>query len=400
MGGTHSLLSPSAAKRWMRCAASVAASKDVVKPPSKDSALGTAKHAVSEFCLSHFLPTAESFLGQTVEADGFKFKVDREFIEHVDAYLVVVRSETGKQFYEIKLDTSEILHVRDQGGTADCIDLNTESDTLTVIDAKFGYNAIDAQDNEQGLLYLCAARRRYEHVADWKTFRFVIAQPRVSREPDVAVYTLEQIVAFEKRAKAAATAVIRIMALQGDISDMMNPSPEACEWCPIRQNCIGRTRSIAAMFTPIKPPEAPSIENAALAKYLKILDDVEKWCKDIRQESYQRAMSGQEIPGYQLNQKRKGNRYWLEAPEKVAPKLVALGLSHDDLFEPAPLKSPTDIEAICKERKINIAPLKAENEQSLVGQSEGGAVLVEVGTRGKLYILNKPEFAPSMESLV
>lgn len=391
--GTHSLLSPSSAHRWMLCAASVAACMHIKEErDSKDAAFGTAKHAVSETCLRTDVEP-ESFLGQQVEADNFKFKVDAEFVDHVRTYVDAVRREPGIKYYEVQLDTSEILNVPGQGGTSDTVALDVERSTLTVMDAKFGFHKVLAQDNPQGLLYIASSRRRFDLLADWTKFRFVIVQPRIAHY-DEATYTLEELLAFEAAARTAAQKAALITQYKPElIVEHMTPSPEACEWCPIRGSCPARAKKIAAMFD--EAPGAPdplSLDNAALAKYLPMVDDIKGWCKDIEREAHNRAMAGQSIPGWTLEQGRRGNRYHKDPKQSEETLRPILGA---DMYEPPSLKSPAQLDAELKARKIDPKTVK-----DLYGQPDGTPSLVPAAQCKKPFVAKRAEFDAPMSSLV
>lgn len=385
----HSICSPSGAHRWMICAAAPAAAAHLPESRGKDSALGTAKHACSEACLRNEHPSAGHFKGAQWEADGFRFPVDDEFIAHVDYYLAAVRREVGSQHYEVTLDTSDLLGVAGQSGTADCVDLDTESETLTVMDAKFGFHEVRAQDNPQGLIYIGAARRRYAYLADWGRFRFIIVQPRLDHV-DVAEYTLEELLEFEGRARKAAREVVRIAAYKPDmITDLMVPDPKACEWCPVRGNCPARSKKIAAMFPPVveEAPEPPSLSEEELGHYLTLVDDIKSWCKDIHDEAHTRALAGKRIPGYKLIDGKRGARFFTDG-EKARVKLLEL-LPEEEVYEPRAVISPTEAEKRLKKHGKSYDDIKP-----LVDQPPGNRNFVPESARGKPIDVRPVQFAP------
>lgn len=388
----HSLLSPSGAHRWMICAAAPAATKRLPESRGRDSALGTSKHACSYECLTKGIQSAGYFKRGEWEADGFKFPVDDEFVAHVDYYLAAVRREVGLQRYEIELDTSTVLNVPGQSGTADCIDLNIETETLTVMDAKFGFHEVRAQGNPQGLIYIGAARRRYAYLANWKRFRFIIVQPRLDHI-DEAVYTLEEIVEFEKRAeKAAHRAALASQARPDLLQSFMTPSPVACEWCPLRGNCPARSQQIASMFPPAveEAPEPPSLSEEDLGKYLALVDDIESWCKDIHEEARTRALAGKRIPGHKLVRGKRGARFFTDV-EQARVKLLEL-LPEDEVYEPRKVVTPTKAEELLKDRGKSYDDIK-----HLVDQPEGSLNLVPESARGKPVDVKPVQFAPIVD---
>lgn len=385
----HTLLSPSGSHRWMICAAAPAAAQHLPESRGRDAALGTAKHACSYECLTKGIPSAAHFRGQEWEADGFKFKVDDEFIAHVDYYIAAVRREVGSQFYEIELNTSTLLNVPGQSGTADCVDLAIETETLTVMDAKFGFHEVRAQDNSQGLIYIGAARRRYAYLANWKRFRFVIVQPRLDHI-DEAVYTLDELLEFERRAEEAARKVALVSQMQPHlIQDYMTPSPVACEWCPVRGNCPARSKRIAAMFPPVaeEAPEPPGLSEEDLGRYLLQVDDIAAWCKDIHDEARTRALAGKRIPGFKIVKGKRGARFFVDA-EKARVKLLTL-LPEEEVYEPRAVITPTEAEKRLKARGQDYAEIKG-----FVDQPEGTQKLVPESAAGIPIDVKPVQFAP------
>lgn len=401
--GAHSVLSPSGSHRWLRCVAAPAACAHLPEErTSKDAALGTAKHAISERCLREDIPSAAAFLGQSVQADNFTFTVDAEFVDHVDTYIEAVRREPGIKLYERALNTSEVLGVPEQKGTADAVILDPERRRLIVMDAKFGFHRVDAADNSQGLLYIAAARREFAHVAEWVEFQFIIVQPRIAHYDPSPVYTVEYMEKFEEYAASKAP---QVMALMGrpreEIVAAMTPSPEACEWCEIRGSCERRANSIAQLFEPVETVQQPPVMTCEeLAAYLPRLADIESWCKDVAQEAYSRAMNGQAIPGYKLIEAaRKGNRFWKD-PKTVTAALIAQGLPESALYHEPELKSPSDVEKLAKARKLKVEGLKSDDSEPLVGQLDGKPQLVPESAKGTPYAPKQLQFEADLSAMV
>lgn len=311
-------------------------------------------------------------------------------MEHVDAYLEAVRREGGIQRYEITLDTSHVLRVPKQKGTADTVVLDTERDTLTVIDAKFGFNQVDAPGNKQGLLYIAGARRKYEHVAQWRKFGFIIVQPRINHY-DPVTYTAEQVDAFEEQARVAAAKALALIGQPREaIEAAMVPSEHGCKWCPIRGSCPARARGVAAMFDPA-PNAAPTLSDADIGAYLPRIAAIEGWCHDLELEAHNRALAGHTIPGYKLITGKNGPRFWKD-PKIVPDALTDAGLPREVLYNDPALKSPTEIEKIAKARKLKVEGLKSDDKSPLVAQSPPKPKLVSEETPGTAWSPVKLEF--------
>lgn len=379
----HSVLSPSGATAWSLCHGKLAACAHLKEDrSSEDAARGTVKHRMSELCLNRN-GNAIDFLGNVLEADGFSFTVDSEFVRQVQSYVDGIRRCVGRRYVEVKLNTSPILGIPDQSGTADCVILNRSIKQLEVHDAKFGFHRIYAKGNKQGLIYIAAALEHYDIYDAWESAKFVIHQPGIDHY-DEEVYTLAQIRTFldEIRPQAA-----RAWAMyQGKIPVELTPGPIQCEWCPIKGSCSARGKRVLDMFPTgfqENEPEAPLLTAAEIGAALTQLDEIEGWCSDIRKEAYARARAGNKIPGYKLIQGNKGARFWKD-PKKAETKL---GLIVDEglIYAPRVLVSPTQIEAI-------IGKAEYDTVKSLVDRNDGALKLVQESDKHSEVIVSQIEF--------
>ncbi|ECU4628515.1 DUF2800 domain-containing protein, partial [Salmonella enterica subsp. enterica serovar Dublin] len=64
----HALLSPSGAKKWLSCSASLACEKDIPNTSGKAAVLGTAMHTLAEIHLNAYIRGAELPLERDVGA--------------------------------------------------------------------------------------------------------------------------------------------------------------------------------------------------------------------------------------------------------------------------------------------------------------------------------------------
>lgn len=338
MSGSHSALSASGAPRWARCVASPAACRNEPEQrTSEPAAKGTAKHAVSEHCL-RTNTDAEAYASPSIAADGFTFKVDSEFRTHVQAYVDTVRRIPGSKLYEVRLDTSGVLGVPDQGGTSDAVVLDFDALTIWVIDAKFGYNKVMA-DSEQLLIYLDSAFEQFGHLADWKFGKCVISQPPVDHY-DEKTYTIEECAAAMAPIKAAAQkawALLQLPPFNADaIRAAMVPGEKQCQWCAIRGNCSARADRALSMFPPvIGSTEKPhTVEDALVLSWRDQVDEIEKWCADVRAEVESRAKL-RPMKGWKWVTGRAGNRAWDD--EVVAEAALKKLLPDEKVYQPRKL---------------------------------------------------------------
>lgn len=162
----HALLGASKAHRWMRCPGSIA-----LEAPIQDT---TSAHA-EEGTRAHELAAA------ILERKPFLEDSDLEMFNHVMTYVGYVRAEAEGHtlLIEQRVDYSDVIGVPDSFGTADCIIL--AGDTIKIIDLKYGMGVkVDAEENEQLMLYALGALEVFGPVGDFKKAKLVIVQPRLN----------------------------------------------------------------------------------------------------------------------------------------------------------------------------------------------------------------------------
>jgi Protein of unknown function (DUF2800) len=401
----HSVLSPSSAHRWLFCTGSPAACKGLPDSTSVDSARGTLKHDIAQRCLtSNADPKA--YLDTVHEVDGFTFTFDKEMVEEVASYVNAMRGELGKRLVEVRLDSSDVLGVDGQGGTADAVILDKNTKQCDVHDAKFGYILVSAKGgvefgkredgtpltgNPQGLIYLGSAVKNFDVLADWERGSFTIHQP--SRDhTERAEYSRAEIEQFVEWAKPRAQEAWRMY--NGEIPIVLTPGKEQCEWCPIRGSCSARADSYIAMFpldkeTVEAEPQMFELSDADIAATISIAEGAIAWGNDVLAEASKRAKLGAKLPGFKLVKGKKGARFW----KSKEAALAALSMLVEDdtiLFTPGELKSPTQIEELIGAYYSSVKPF--------VDQSEGSLHLVPTSARGAEVLVTPAEFEPSQEN--
>ena len=379
----HSLLSPSAADRWTQCPGSVLACKDLPDTDSEASALGSAKHEAAYYLLMHTNPkqTADSLLGQQWSHGHYAGDIDQAFVDHVNTYLRGVRAAVGDgdtAWYELHLDTSPVLGVPDQSGTADAVICRWERRNLYIGDAKFGFHAVSPVENKQLSIYGAAALKKFDEFnAAFDTVTLAIHQPKVGDLP-----TEWTVSAAELRATVNGFANTAIKAVRPGAPFV--PGETQCKWCKIRGSCTARAVKMTASFpveeASIAGQRAELLTDEYLATQLNRVDDIESWCRDIRAEALRRATSGQEIPGYKVIEGRRGNRAW---GDKTLAELALVDALKDDAYAPRVIVSPAEAEKRLKKAKKPYEDIAWLIEQpagapSLARVTEPGAPLARV----------------------
>ncbi len=378
MSGTHSVLSPSKGAMILRCAASLAAGKNVPNTSSEYAAEGTAYHDIAARVLDGLgnggpgYSTCAAYVGAVIEADGYKFTIDEENAAHAQKYVDAIRRIPGAQYYEVRLDTSDVVGVPGQGGTGDAVVLDFEHDTIHVEDLKFGRGeVVHAEKNEQLIQYGAAALRKFALSHDWKFVKLGIHQPRINHYSEVT-YTVE---ALESWVRMNRERFQLAYALWEDptklLAEHFVPGDKQCRWSPIHSSCGPRNDRFLAMF-PISQPKAAAttLTDAALAAARDRVDAIEQWCSDIKAEAHTRAvMLGRTLPGWKVVNGRAGNRKWADE-EKAKDLLVnTLGLG-EKAYKPKEIVTPAAADKLVKNPadKLVLAQhvTQAEGSKSLV----------------------------------
>lgn len=211
----HWPLGPSSASRWLKCPGSAGASSE----SSEAADVGTLSHAIAEQLLSGakevMLTMKQGELFNSLESER-----RMNFIDAVNTCVNYVRSI--RDDYDVCILETKVqsLTVGPHGGTVDVI-LATET-TLHVIDFKFGYVPVDAEDNDQLQCYLNLATQKFP---GRKVKLGTIVQP-AHRGADTAEFTNVQL-----SHHLSAVLVVGQLWVKGNPPRYADV--EHCKYCPL-----------------------------------------------------------------------------------------------------------------------------------------------------------------------
>ncbi len=342
----HALLSPSGAKKWLSCAASLACEKDIPNTSGKAAVLGTAMHTIAEMHLNQYikgtaLPLEREVGAYVLDEGKGQIKalispmkgavlITADMIEQVRKYTDYCKAIIDVATYaklEMRVNLTEALHPGYEGvetfGTADLVAVqelaNTDEHMLIIGDLKTGRHRVEAKENKQLMLYALGVYRRLKRRYNITTVSLVIFQPYAggASEWDISVEGLELFAKFaQKRALLALDAYSR--GKKNLKASDFKPSADGCQWCRFSEQCAARTKTVNAVlaeeleddFALELTPEQLVAEYEKLPLLRQHIDKVEK--------AMAAALhSGKKVPGYKLVEGRPGNRAWKDA-EKVA----------------------------------------------------------------------------------
>lgn len=341
----HALLSPSGAKKWLTCSASLACEKDIPNTSGKAAVTGTAGHTIAEVHLNAYirgtaLPLEREVGAYVLDEGKGQIKalispmkgavlITADMIEQVRKYTDYCKAIIDVATYaklEMRVNLTEVLHPGYEGvetfGTADLVAVqelaNTDEHMLVIGDLKTGRHRVEAKENKQLMLYALGVYRRLKRRYNITTIRLVIFQPYAggASEWDISVEGLELFAKFaRKRALLALDAYSR--GKKNLKESDFKPSVDGCQWCRFSEQCAARTKTVNAVlaeeleddFALELTPEELVAEYEKLPLLRQHIDKVEK--------AMAAALhSGKKVPGYKLVEGKMGNRAWKDA-EKV-----------------------------------------------------------------------------------
>jgi hypothetical protein len=367
----HALLSPSGAKKWLTCAASLACEKDIPNTSGKAAVLGTAMHTIAEMHLNQYIKgTAlplEREVGAYVLDEGKgqikalispmkgEVLITADMIEQVRKYTDYCKAIIDVATYaklEMRVNLTEVLHPGYEGvetfGTADLVAVqelaNTDEHMLVIGDLKTGRHRVEAKENKQLMLYALGVYRRLKRRYNITVVRLVVFQPYAggASEWDISVEGLELFAKFaQKRALLALDAYFR--GKKNLKASDFKPSVDGCQWCRFSEQCAARTKTVNAVlaeeleddFALELTPEQLVAEYEKLPLLHQHIDKVEK--------AMAAALhSGKKVPGYKLVEGRPGNRAWKDK-QALMDTLSRFELGVEMLHKEV-LMSPTEAE--------------------------------------------------------
>lgn len=349
---------------WATCTASVRAIEraraagDIGPDTSSEAAdEGTAAHQIREECLSLGLD-AYDFIGTSVVVNGRAWQVTREMAEALQPGIDWIRERVpagAPMMVEQRVRLDPWLP--GQFGTIDCAFVWTAPSgvrELILSDLKFGFGAVEAENNLQQQIYaLGALALLYGDSRDrWPTcIRIVIDQPRKGGLKEWTI-DLSGLVLFGDWIAARGAE-----ALSGE--GVFRPSPKACEWCPLAEKpslCAARTRwALTEVLDELEDLDGLDDAVAALpapfdltpervAKVITHAPAIKAWLGAVFAEGSASAHAGDPPPGYKLVLGDEGDR---EFADKEAAEAVLVSALGEAAFE-RKLKSYPQAEKVMK----------------------------------------------------
>ena len=313
--GTHALLSPSAAHRWMNCPPSACLEREFPSSSSEVAAEGTAAHALCEHKLRKLLKLRSKRPQSDFEDD----EMDR----CSDDYVLFVQERMREipspmVLVEQRLDLTR--YVPEAFGTADCIIVG--GDRLHIVDFKYGMGVlVEAEHNPQMMLYALGALELLDGIYDIQKISVSIFQPR--RE-NVCTWSLPK----EELLRWARDDLVEKARLayagEGEYC-----AGEWCTFCRASVRCRARAEEkLRLAKEEFKYP--PLITDEEIEDVLGEIPELIKWANAILAYATDAAVNhGKEWTGFKIVEGRSVRRYKDE--DAVAREAESAG--YTDIFD-------------------------------------------------------------------
>lgn len=290
--GDHAKLSPSSAHRWVYCPGSVKFCAGYPDESSEAADRGTYAHLL-----------AAAFL----KKDRWLYAT-KEMVSYVRTYTddILRRAEGKLLMVEQKVPVSQWTSEPGGFGTSDAILYDFATCTLEVRDLKYGMEIVEADDNEQTMLYALGAKHLLESLGlEVKKVIMAIHQPRRDHMSECEI-TLDALNLFG--AYSASQGHVALNCFPGEA---LHPHPKACVYCPAKVDCPPYNAKVQKiLFEEYKQEQGKMLVSRPIEEETTPgeLDMAEAWIKAKRKWIFDQLCAGAEFKSWKLVMGRGGNR--------------------------------------------------------------------------------------------
>ena len=367
MGGTHALLAPSAAKRWMNCAPSARLEDTLPETRSDYADEGSLAHSIAE------LKARKAFtdpMGPKKFKTAYdKLKTDPHYDSEMHGYTDDYIDYLSKIVHGFNTPPAMAVEKELRGlgkwapesfGRSDFIAIGDKK--MYVVDFKYGKGIpVSAVKNEQMLCYALGAWEEYSFLHRLNTITLAIFQPRLDNISEWEITTNELLNWAKTELKPKAETAFKG---GGDF----NPG-EYCQFCRAKALCAARA-DFNMMLEMDKGKKPPLLTNDDVGELLVKALDLAKWIKDLEDYALNECLNGNGIKGWKIVEGRSVRKLQTVEAFKV---LIEKGYDEELLYTREPI-TLTKTEKLIGKKSFDelLTPyvIKPQGKPTLVQESD------------------------------
>ena len=378
MEAAHSILPPSGAAAWRRCAMWVAMNQAYPQPDTPETLEGHAAHWVF----------AEMLAGRIVcegQVAPNGVVVTEEMVEGAELVVDTVRARIPAGVPLHVEERVAIARIHPQCfGTPDIWAYVTQTGVLEVIDYKFGHRFVDEYENDQGIAYTAGI---IDHLAE-----LMQKGPGLIDQMIKVNFTVIQPRCFYKGAPVRTWSVLasdlrgHINQLAGAAELALMPNPPAvtnseCRDCPGRHACPALQQAAyadAEFATRSSPVElAPAAASLELRMMEHALERLQSRVEGMREAVATYIRQGHAVPWHRAEQGYGRTQWTIPAEQVVAMgSLMGVDLSKNGAKTPTQAKKAGVDEAVIKAYSVTplgsvkLAPVNPADARRVFGSTK------------------------------
>lgn len=381
----HALYSPSKLSRILACPGSVAltdTSKYTLpkEQPSPYAQEGTDKHEMIANMLSKIY--IKGYSNTNGIPEDVKECFDYATLHMRDINIIPNYRRAYHVFIEQRVTLSS-FGIEEVYGTLDFAYINSTNNEFVLIDWKFGYNRVDAQDNDQLMAYAAGFHLSVFDLSKMDSIKLIIFQPAIDHTSLTEV-SVKDIMVWLNKVQTS----INLLETDRDESQRYKPSKKTCKWCRVAPICKANhkyVQQIAAdtfkAYTAIaETKDNDNDKDIVMPKQLADLLDKSKaftqHIKVINDYIYNRLIQNESFEGFKLVHGR-SNRIWA-ASELDIIDFIEHNTKVQEAYKTV-LKSPAQCE------KEDSALKKNTSFGNLYTKKEGKPIIARAEDKRKEY---------------
>lgn len=360
----HALLGASNAHRWTRCPASARLEELINDTDTTYAQEGTQAHKLAEMVLTEKTPREdlENFPNEMNDAV-------LAYVDYVEKLYKELKEKDVNAVKEHEVKVNFAKYVPEGFGTADTV-LISEG-VMHVIDFKYGQGVkVNAPGNDQLRCYAIGALEEYDYIFDIRTVVVHIIQPRLDN------YSTEVIDAEDLKDWAKALKKLAEVAFSGNGDAYPG---DHCQFCKVRSICKARANRLNELTE--VGADFKLLSDEDIVRLWPMLDDTEKFIKNIKQYVLEEMLKGHKINGLKLVEGRSQSKY---ANELAITKTLTDNGYEEPLFTKKSLIGLTEMKKLLGAKKYR----ELLEGNGLIVKPQGSPKVALADDPGKEYVLD------------